>query len=76
MQRVWIDTDMGFDDLAAVLTVEHTAGWSIDGVSLVAGNAPLPVVIDNAQRSAACFGWRFPIHAGRATPLVLSLIHI
>ena len=74
MQRVWIDTDMGFDDLAAVLTVEHTTGWSIDGVSLVAGNAPLPVVIDNAQRSAACFGWRFPIHAGRAAPLVGELV--
>ncbi len=57
MNPLWIDTAMGFDDLAAVLAVA--------GLSLVAGNAPLPVVIDNVLRSAACFGWRFPIHAAR-----------
>jgi purine nucleosidase len=66
---VWIDTDMGFDDLAAVLTVQHTPGWRIDGLSLVAGNAPLEVVVDNALRAAACFGWQVPIHAGSAAPL-------
>jgi purine nucleosidase len=74
MKRVWIDTDMGFDDLAAILTVQHTAGWSIEGISLVAGNAPLEVVMDNARRSAACFGWHFPIHAGQAAPLVGELV--
>lgn len=73
-QRVWIDTDLGFDDLAAVLTVAHAPGWTIDGMSLVAGNAPLEVVIDNAQRAAACFGWRFPIHAGSDRPLVGELV--
>ena len=74
MQHVWIDSDMGFDDLAAVLTVAHTPGWSIDGLSLVAGNAPLEVVTDNALRSAACFGWVFPIHAGCAAPLLAPLV--
>ena len=74
MQHVWIDSDMGFDDLAAVLTVAHTPGWSIDGLSLVAGNAPLEVVTDNALRSAACFGWAFPIHAGCAAPLLAPLV--
>lgn len=73
-QRVWIDTDLGFDDLAAVLTVAHAPGWTIDGMSLVAGNAPLEVVIDNAQRAAACFGWRFPMHAGCDRPLVGELV--
>ncbi|VTU36532.1 nucleoside hydrolase [Variovorax sp. PBL-E5] len=74
MKRVWIDTDMGFDDLAAVLTVAQTPGWRIDGLSLVAGNAPLEVVIDNALRSAAYFGWDFPIHAGCARPLAGELV--
>ncbi len=69
-QRVWIDTDMGFDDLAAVLTVAQAPGWTIDGLSLVAGNAPLQVVIDNALRAAALFGWTMPIHAGCDRPLV------
>ena len=71
---VWIDTDMGFDDLAAVLVVDQDAGWSVEGLSLVAGNAPLPVVEDNALRSAACFGWRFPVHAGCDKPLVCELV--
>src|SRR6187402_3048553 len=70
---LWIDTDLGFDDLAAVLAVACTPGWSVAGLSLVAGNAPLPIVIDNALRAAACFGWRFPIHAGAAAPLVGKL---
>lgn len=74
MNHVWIDTDMGFDDLAAVLTVAAQAGWTIDGLSLVAGNAPLPVVTDNALRAAACFGWTMPIHAGRDRPLACELV--
>ena len=52
-QRVWIDTDMGLDDLAAVPTVAQAPGWAIDGLSLVAGHAPLEVVVDNALRAAA-----------------------
>lgn len=71
---VWIDTDMGFDDLAAVLVVTAQAGWRIEGLSLVAGNAPLPVVEDNALRSAACFGWTFPMHAGCDRPLACELV--
>lgn len=74
MQHLWIDTDMGFDDLAAVLLVAAQPSWQIDGLSLVAGNAPLAVVIDNALRSAACFGWRMPIHAGRDRPLACDLV--
>jgi len=65
---------MGFDDLAAVLTVTQTPPWRLDGMSLVAGNAPLEVVVDNALRSAACFGWDFPIHAGSDRPLVGELV--
>lgn len=71
---VWIDTDMGFDDLAAVLVVDQNPGWQVEGLSLVAGNAPLPVVEDNALRSAACFGWRFPVHAGCDKPLACDLV--
>jgi purine nucleosidase len=74
MNRVWIDTDMGFDDLAAVLTVAHAPGWAIDGISLVAGNAPIDVVTDNALRAAAFFGWTMPVYAGRARPLQGELV--
>lgn len=74
LPSAWVDTDMGFDDLAAVLTITQTPPWRIDGMSLVAGNAPLEVVTDNALRSAAFFGWDFPIHAGSARPLAGKLV--
>lgn len=61
---IWIDTDMGFDDIAAVLCVIH-GGKTIDGMSLVAGNSPLPQVASNAAAAANLFGWQFPIHQGR-----------
>jgi purine nucleosidase len=66
---IWIDTDMGFDDIAAVLVVAHS-NLAIDGVSLVMGNAPLDRVCANAASAAAAFGWTFPIHTGRALPVL------
>lgn len=66
---VWIDTDMGFDDILAVLIVAHSR-LEIDGVSLVFGNAPLGQVKQNAANAAQAFGWTFPIHAGRETPVL------
>ncbi|WP_312793780.1 nucleoside hydrolase [Tianweitania sp.] len=64
---VWIDTDMGFDDLAAILMV--AASRPIAGLSLVAGNVILQQVERNALAAAAEFGWDFPIHLGAAEPL-------
>lgn len=61
---IWIDTDMGFDDIAAILVVNASA-VPIDGLSLVFGNAPLAQVCRNAAGAAAAFGWSFPIHIGR-----------
>ncbi len=69
---VWIDTDMGFDDLAAIMVVAH-GGLAIDGISLVLGNAPLDQVRRNAAGAAAAFVWPFPIHAGRAKPVLGKL---
>ncbi len=69
---VWIDTDMGFDDIAAILVVDH-AKTAIDGVSLVFGVTPLEQVKRNAAGAAEAFGWRFPICAGRALPVVGKL---
>jgi purine nucleosidase len=69
---IWIDTDMGFDDIAAIMVVAH-AGLAIDGISLVFGNAPLDQVRRNAAGAAAAFVWPFPIHAGRAMPVLGKL---
>ncbi|OCP16245.1 nucleoside hydrolase [Ensifer sp. LC163] len=69
---IWIDTDMGFDDIAAVLVVLH-ANETLDGVSLVFGNTPLEQVKRNAASAAMAFGWTFPIHEGRALPVLGKL---
>lgn len=69
---VWIDTDMGFDDIAAILVVMH-AKLDISGVSLVFGNTPLPQVRANAAGAAKAFGWTFPLHIGRAAPVLGEL---
>ncbi|MGZ9723880.1 nucleoside hydrolase [Rhizobium miluonense] len=69
---IWVDTDMGFDDIAAILVVAHS-NLVIDGVSLVSGNAPLSHVRDNAASAAAVFSWTFPIHTGRELPVLCKL---
>jgi purine nucleosidase len=66
---VWVDTDMGFDDIAAILVVVQ-AKLDISGVSLVFGNTPLPQVRVNAAGAAKAFGWTFPLHTGRATAVL------
>lgn len=66
---IWIDTDLGFDDIAAILTVVH-AGPTIDGVSLVFGCAPLDQALRNAEAARRVFGWSFPMSAGRATSVL------
>ncbi|MBX4959429.1 nucleoside hydrolase [Rhizobium lentis] len=69
---VWIDTDMGFDDIAAILVVAQSE-YEIDGISLVFGNTPLSQVRENAAGAADAFGWTFPIHTGRAMPVLGKL---
>lgn len=69
---VWIDTDMGFDDIAAILTVAH-AGFEIDGISLVFGNTPMERVRSNAAGAVRAFGWTYPVFIGRGLPVLCEL---
>jgi purine nucleosidase len=69
---VWIDSDVGFDDIAAILVVARS-GTIIDGLSLVFGNAPLDRVRRNAAGAAHAFDWQFPIYSGRSMPVLAAL---
>ncbi|POO51048.1 nucleoside hydrolase [Agrobacterium rosae] len=69
---IWIDCDMGFDDIAAIM-VATSHGLQIDGLSLVFGNAPLAQVRRNAASAKMAFGWDFPIHTGRENPVLGKL---
>lgn len=70
MKTIWLDTDPGFDDWMAWALLAADPSVQLLGVSVVAGNAPLPQVLGNARRIAALHGWTTPIHAGCAQPLV------
>ncbi|MCW5633725.1 MAG: nucleoside hydrolase [Rubrivivax sp.] len=68
--EIWLDTDPGFDDWFAWALLETDPAVKLHGVSVVAGNAPLPLVLSNAQRIHALHGWRTPLWAGADRPLV------
>ncbi|MEP3276864.1 MAG: nucleoside hydrolase [Stappiaceae bacterium] len=69
MSVFWVDTDYGFDDLWALLLLRRL-GATIAGISLVAGNAPLPRVISNALGAQQAYGIDVPIHSGADRPLI------
>jgi purine nucleosidase len=71
---VWLDTDPGFDDWFAWALLEADPDVRLHGVSVVAGNAPLPMVLSNAQRIHALHGWDTPVWAGAARPLAQTQV--
>ncbi|ARO14660.1 purine nucleosidase [Ketogulonicigenium robustum] len=68
MKHLWIDTDMGFDDLAAIGFC-LAEGAQVAALSIVAGNVELPQGVENACASADVYGWTMPIHAGASAPI-------
>jgi purine nucleosidase len=74
VREIWLDTDPGFDDWFAWALLECDPGVKVHGVSVVAGNAPLPLVLSNARRIHALHGWRTPLWAGAERPLVQAQV--
>ncbi|MDB6453529.1 nucleoside hydrolase [Falsirhodobacter sp. 20TX0035] len=70
MRDLWLDTDMGFDDLAAWCMLADR----VAGVSVVAGNVTLDQAVRNACAARATFGWAVPVHAGARAPLAGALV--
>ncbi len=68
-RTVWLDCDPGFDDWLTLLLVCRSEKLNCAGVSVVAGNAPLAVTLDNALRIRALHDLQVPIYAGCAKPL-------
>lgn len=67
MRDIWVDTDMGFDDLAAIAM----ANDRVAGLSLVAGNVTLDQAVHSACAIREAFGCGRAIHAGSAAPLAV-----
>jgi purine nucleosidase len=72
--EIWLDTDPGFDDWMAWALLEAVPGLRPVGVSVVAGNAPLPHTLGNALRIQALHGWATPVHAGCDRPILQSQV--
>lgn len=66
---LWFDTDPGFDDWMAWALIEAEPSFTLHGVSVVAGNAPLSVTLPNALAIKAFHGWTTPVYAGCDRPL-------
>ncbi len=71
-RTVWLDCDPGFDDWLTLLLVCRSPALYCAGVSVVAGNAPLSITLDNALRIRALHGLQVPIYAGCNKPLQAS----
>lgn len=68
-RKIWFDTDPGFDDWMAWALLEADPQFQLLGVSVVAGNAPLPRTLANALGIKALHGITTPVHAGCERPL-------
>lgn len=67
--KIWFDTDPGFDDWMAWALLEADPLFDVLGVSVVAGNAPLPRTLANALAIRALHGFTTPVYAGCDRPL-------
>jgi len=70
-QKVICDVDTGGDDAVAILTVGHSSRTELVAVTVVAGNAPLQVTLENTLKVVEHGGLaHVPVYAGAAYPLI------
>jgi purine nucleosidase len=72
--RLVVDTDTGSDDAVALLMAARAPEATIEAVTTVAGNVPLPVATRNALVTLELAGaGGVPVHAGCERPLLRPL---
>ncbi|MCC7355841.1 MAG: nucleoside hydrolase [Anaerolineae bacterium] len=70
-QKIILDVDTGTDDAIALLMAGHASALELVGVTVVQGNAPLPVTLSNTRKALAGGGLsHISIYAGIDRPLV------
>jgi purine nucleosidase len=73
MARLLIDTDTASDDAVALLMALRHEGTTVEAITVVAGNVPLPQAVQNALYTRELAGATAPIYAGRDGPRVGDL---
>jgi purine nucleosidase len=69
-RRLWVDTDTASDDAVALVMAFRQPNTEVVGISVVIGNVPVELGVQNALYTAELCGKRVPVHAGAALPLV------
>ena len=69
-RRLWIDTDTASDDAVAIVMALRHPNTEVVGMSVVIGNVPVEMGMQNALYTAEICGKSIPVHAGAALPLV------
>lgn len=72
-RKFWIDTDTASDDAVALVMAFMHPNIDVVGVSIVAGNVPLDMGVQNALYTAELCGATMPVYAGAAKPLSREL---
>jgi purine nucleosidase len=72
--RLVIDTDTASDDAVALMLALAEPGVTVDAITVVAGNVPLPLAVRNAIVTCDVMGRSdVPVHAGRHKPILRRL---
>ncbi|MFZ9767814.1 MAG: nucleoside hydrolase, partial [Candidatus Limnocylindrus sp.] len=69
-RRMWIDTDTASDDVVAIVMALQHPNTEVVGMSIVIGNVPVELGVQNALYTAELCGKNVPVHAGAEMPLV------
>jgi len=64
MKKVIIDTDVGYDDIVAILMLFHSRKYDICGISTVTGVSNVAVGSRNISRLLHACGYEVPIYVG------------
>ena len=69
-RRMWIDTDTASDDVVAIVRALKHPNTEVIGMSIVIGNVPVELGVQNALYTNELCGKSIPVHAGAEMPLV------
>jgi purine nucleosidase len=72
-RRIWIDTDTASDDVVALIIALKHPDVEVVGISIVAGNVPLEMAVQNALITVERCNARVEVHAGAARPIARPL---
>jgi purine nucleosidase len=73
MRHFLIDTDTGSDDAVALVMALRDPDVQVEAITVVGGNVPLELGVQNALYTVELCGSRVPVYSGAAKPLLRPL---